>query len=154
MSQFSRSSTRQSSGQSQYKKAGFGGTVPIPPPSIAPSVFVKEVESQEDMTNYLKNYNYVVLDIYADWCGPCKTIAPHIEKLAESYKNNGKIIFLRLNEKKGIDLYRAESLPTFVFIRAGDKLSIHSQSKGEIGRVVGANLNDIKEGVELLIHNT
>lgn len=40
---------------------------------------------------------YLIVDFYADWCGPCKVISPIFEQLATSETKPGKIIFAKVN---------------------------------------------------------
>jgi thioredoxin 1 len=40
---------------------------------------------------------YTIVDFYADWCGPCKTIAPHYNSLAEKETKAGKLQFCKVN---------------------------------------------------------
>jgi thioredoxin len=58
-----------------------------------------------------------IIDFYADWCRPCREVAPILEELAKKY--NGKIIFYKVNVDKERELARAlgiQSIPTFFFI--------------------------------------
>ena len=49
---------------------------------------------EELITN---NYEKTVLYFSAKWCGPCKTIHPHIEEFANSNENNNKILFIKID---------------------------------------------------------
>ena len=58
----------------------------------------------------------VVVDFYAQWCGPCKMIKPHIEKLAEKYKDKVKIVAIDSDENQElVSEYGVRSLPTIMF---------------------------------------
>lgn len=62
----------------------------------------------------------VVVDMYADWCGPCKMMAPVVEELSQSHP---EIKFCKLNvdHAPGIAArYRVMSIPTFLIFRDGD----------------------------------
>ncbi|OWA50732.1 putative Peptide-N(4)-(N-acetyl-beta-glucosaminyl)asparagine amidase [Hypsibius exemplaris] len=61
----------------------------------------------------------IVVDFYADWCGPCKNIAPKFEELSGK---NGDAIFLKVNADDAQEIceeYKVNALPTFVFIKNG-----------------------------------
>ena len=58
----------------------------------------------------------VIIDFYADWCGPCKMVAPLLEELAEEYK--GKIDIYKVDTEKEQDLAAAfgiKSIPSLLF---------------------------------------
>jgi thioredoxin 1 len=63
----------------------------------------------------------VLVDFYADWCGPCKMIAPIIEELTGEY--NGKVKIGKLNVDEEADTarkYRVMSIPTLIFFKNGE----------------------------------
>lgn len=70
----------------------------------------------------LKEWKYsgsmpAILDFYADWCGPCRMLAPHLEELQAKYK--GKLQVYKINTDKQKELAAAfgiSSLPTIVFV--------------------------------------
>ena len=58
-----------------------------------------------------------IVDFYADWCGPCKMVAPVLEDLSEQYKN--ELVIYKVNTEKEIELasvFGIQSIPTFLFI--------------------------------------
>lgn len=62
----------------------------------------------------------VMVDFYADWCGPCKMMAPVVESLAEKYKGQVKIGKLNVDDNMEISAkYRVASIPTFLFFKDG-----------------------------------
>ncbi|MCL1895189.1 MAG: thioredoxin [Clostridiales bacterium] len=72
------------------------------------------------------NYNdvtgsgVVVVDFYADWCGPCKMMAPIFEEAKEAYA--GRAVFAKINvdENKGIAIdNKIMSIPTLLFFKDG-----------------------------------
>lgn len=77
----------------------------------------------------LPSTGYVLVDFFADWCGPCKAISPFFEELKGKYKN---ITFLKTNIDENREFamkYKIESIPAFVLFKDGV----------EINRLVGAN---------------
>ena len=62
----------------------------------------------------------VVVDFYADWCGPCKRVAPIIAQLAK--ENDGKIVFFKLNVDDCPEIaarYSIQSIPVLISFKNG-----------------------------------
>lgn len=58
-----------------------------------------------------------IIDFYADWCGPCKSIAPLLEELSEQYKDD--LIIYKIDTDKEMELsslFGIQSIPTLLFI--------------------------------------
>lgn len=65
---------------------------------------------------------YTVVDFYADWCGPCKTISPVFEQLANAESKPGKIVFCKVNVDQQRDVaqtYGISAMPTFLILKSG-----------------------------------
>ncbi len=63
----------------------------------------------------------VLVDFYADWCGPCKMVAPIVAELAEEYAGVYKIGKLNIdNEPETAEKYRVMSIPTLMIIKNGE----------------------------------
>lgn len=63
-----------------------------------------------------------VIDFYADWCGPCKMVAPILEELAQEYK--GKIDIYKVDteaEQQLAGMFGIQSIPSILFIPLNDK---------------------------------
>ena len=62
----------------------------------------------------------VVIDFWAEWCGPCRAIAPSVDELAEEYE--GKVIIGKYNVDDDADLsaeYSIRNIPTLLFFKEG-----------------------------------
>ena len=62
-----------------------------------------------------------IIDFYADWCGPCKMVAPVLEELSEHYK--GELVIYKVNTENELELsslFGIQSIPTFLFIPVND----------------------------------
>jgi thioredoxin 1 len=66
----------------------------------------------------------VIVDFYADWCGPCRMIAPVFEKLSSDYE--GKMKFVKLNVEEVGEAavkYGVMSIPTLIIFKNGEPVS-------------------------------
>jgi thioredoxin 2 len=89
-----------------------------------------EVESAEQFDALTRDCPLpVFVDFWAEWCGPCKMVAPELEKVAQSA--SGRVLVAKVNTELIPDVaarYRISSIPTMALIRNGQ----------EIGRISGA----------------
>lgn len=68
----------------------------------------------------LKSNLPVLVDFYAEWCGPCKMMAPAIDKLSKEYEGKFKIVKLDIDKnEKNRDEFQIQSIPTLIFFRDG-----------------------------------
>lgn len=83
-------------------------------------------EFKEKIFDYEKNPEWkyqgelpAIIDFYADWCGPCKMVAPILEELAQEYQ--GKLLIYKVNtdvEQELAYVFGIQSIPTLLFIDA------------------------------------
>jgi thioredoxin 1 len=68
----------------------------------------------------------VLVDFTATWCGPCKALAPIVEKLADEFEGKVKVGKLDIDAAKQIAVqYRVRSVPTVMVFRGGQKTAEH-----------------------------
>jgi len=82
----------------------------------------------------------VIIDFFADWCGPCKRIAPEYEKLSEKYTD---VVFLKVDadaSEKLSESFQINALPTFLFLNKGNIVK----------RLEGANVAELVKNLETL----
>ncbi len=71
-------------------------------------------------TNLINDKKPVLVDFYADWCGPCKTMAPFLEEVAVKMKDKVKVIKVDVDKNKTAALkYNVKSIPTLILFRDG-----------------------------------
>ncbi len=81
---------------------------------------VKDITDQNFEEEVLKSKLPVMVDLWAPWCGPCRMIAPVVERLAEKYDNRFKFCRLNVDENQQTAAkYRVMSIPTLMFIKDG-----------------------------------
>ena len=76
--------------------------------------------SDENFLSMIKNYEFMIVDCWAPWCGPCRMLSPIIEELARTY--SGKVVFGKLNtdnNRRVAGQFGIMSIPTLLFFRNG-----------------------------------
>jgi thioredoxin 1 len=96
------------------------------------------VEKTTDATfeaDVLKASGPVVVDFWAEWCGPCRMIAPALEEISNSLNGKVKIVKLNVDENPGVaSKYGIMSIPTLMLFKDGQPVATHvgSLSKGQL----------------------
>ncbi len=82
----------------------------------------------EDTFNHAIKQGVVLVDFYADWCGPCRMMTPVLEKVAKEVKGRATIGKLDIDAAQGIaSQFQVTSIPTLILYKEGK----------EVGRLVG-----------------
>jgi len=103
---------------------------------------VQELENEQHKLNIINNNKLVVVDVYANWCGPCKMVAPKFEELCKKYYKEGVCVLVKQNaENKNCDVKNIKGLPTFQFYIDGNL----------IDTVVGGNIAQVEENIDLFL---
>ena len=85
----------------------------------------------------------VLLDFWAEWCGPCKMIGPLLSELSEEYANKIKIIKLNIDENNNTAIkYAVRSIPTLILFKDSTVQAQHigSASKAQLKEFLDSNL--------------
>ena len=80
------------------------------------------IDSPAQFSGILQSSRIVVADFYADWCGPCKAIAPVYEQLSAQLSRPSQITFTKVNvdeQKRIAQTYSVSAMPTFILFKAG-----------------------------------
>ncbi|KAF3036552.1 hypothetical protein E8E12_004574 [Didymella heteroderae] len=133
--------------------AVFADRSPIPETSGK----VTKAHAPVDVETILKSSKYVVVDFYADWCPPCRAIAPIFSKLADDHAVSGQLAFAKVNVDHVKDVakkYGITAMPTFLFFEDGKPTQVRLEKKkgAEEGveQVRGADVKLLKGVVEVL----
>ena len=85
----------------------------------------------------------VLLDFWAEWCGPCKMIGPLLSELSEEYAETIKIIKLNVDENNNTAIkYAVRSIPTLILFKDSKVQAQHigSASKAQLKEFLDSNL--------------
>lgn len=93
----------------------------------------------ENFNNFIEKYPLSIVDFWAPWCAPCRTMSPRLRRLSKIYK--GKVAFGKLDTQKEQDIakqYGIMGIPHLMFFRYGRKITSVSglKSVGSIKNVI------------------
>ena len=94
-------------------------------------------------TEVLQAKTPVLVDFFADWCGPCKMMGPVVAKIAEEYEGTVKVGKCNVDENMQLaQQYRISSIPAFILFRDGKPAATY------VGAMSASELkNKIEQGI-------
>src|ERR1700761_4703885 len=102
---------------------------------------IVNITSAQHFSQVLQSSRIVVTDFWADWCGPCKAIAPVYEQLSSQLSRANVITFTKVDtdqQKEIAQTYNVSALPTFMIFKQGR----------EAKRIKGADPKQLNEAVK------
>ena len=79
------------------------------------------VNNETFASEVLEQTKLVLVDFWAEWCGPCKQIAPTLEELAEKYSENLSVCKVDVDSNRELALqYNVRSIPSLMIFKNGD----------------------------------
>ncbi len=91
----------------------------------------------------LQSEQAVLVDYWADWCGPCKMIAPVLEEIADEYEGKIKVAKLNIDENSGTPpKYGIRGIPTLMLFKGGnvEATKVGALSKSQLTAFIDSNL--------------
>ena len=82
----------------------------------------------------------VIVDFWAEWCGPCRAVAPVLDRIAEERADELIVVKVNIDEEPGLaQRYGVQSIPTMILFRNGepDKATVGAQPKGALEKSLG-----------------
>ena len=84
------------------------------------------VSDQDFNAIVLKSSEPVVVDFFAEWCGPCKAMAPALEQVAEEMKGKVKVVKVDVDRSPAVtQAYRIQAMPTLMLFKDGKVANQH-----------------------------
>ena len=107
-------------------------------------IIVNVTELNDSNFNDFTGEGISLVDIWAPWCGPCKTLSPIIDKLSSDYKDS-EIKFGKLNADDNSEIVRnlgVRNIPTLLFYRNGEVVerTVGMVSEGQLKEIIDNQL--------------
>lgn len=93
---------------------------------------MKAINSNKEFNDLVKSGKPFVLDFYADWCGPCQSLLPTVEKLSKEFE--GEVVIAKVDVDKQRDLaqkFQVRSIPALFFMQNNQIKSSHKGMTSE-----------------------
>ena len=91
-------------------------------------------------SHVLQSEEPVLVDFWAQWCGPCKMIAPALDELANTYAGRAKVVKVDIDQNRAVAMkYHVRSIPMLLMFKDGQ---VQATQIGAVGKAQLAQLID------------
>jgi len=95
--------------------------------------------NEKNFEQFIKKYPYSIVDFWAPWCAPCKSMAPRLRRLSKIYKK--RVAFAKIDIQKNKDMskkYKISGIPLLIIFKYGKKISSITglKSVGDIKNII------------------
>lgn len=79
------------------------------------------VTDQNFQTEVLESTEPVIVDFWAEWCGPCKMMSPIVDEASDAFKGKVKVVKINIDENPNVPTqYGIRGIPTFIVFKGGE----------------------------------
>ncbi len=114
-------------------------------------MIMKTFEHTDELDIFMNEHSFIIIQVSAAWCKPCKSLSPHLEEYIQKLKCDNSFIFLKCDYdiisefQSFLDTYQVEKIPYFIFLEYGAMRSSYN----------GANMDTIQSHIsDFVIRNT
>jgi len=105
---------------------------------------VKEVSDKSFESDVLKSDRPVLVDFWAQWCAPCRMLAPTVEAVAEKYAESATVVKLNVDDNPEVSQrYGIKGIPTLILFKNGkeEERVVGATSKEAIARMIDKHVS-------------
>lgn len=103
------------------------------------SEFVKDVSDSSFENDVLQSSKPVLVDFWAQWCTPCRMLAPTVEAVAQQFRDTANVVKLNVDDNPSTaQRYGIKGIPTLILFREGKEVErfVGATSKESITRMI------------------
>ena len=107
------------------------------------SEHVKDVSDNSFEADVLKSDRPVLVDFWAQWCAPCRMLAPTVEAVAEKYQGSASVVKLNVDDNPAVSQrYGIKGIPTLILFKNGkeEERVVGATSKEAISRMIDKHI--------------
>src|ERR671926_713562 len=107
------------------------------------SDIVKEVNDSDFESQVLNSDRPVLVDFWAQWCAPCRMLAPTVEAVAQSYEGKATVVKLNVDDNPAVSQrYGIKGIPTLILFKNGkeEERVVGATSKEAISRMIDKHI--------------
>ena len=113
---------------------------------------IKNVNENDFERVVLQSEKPVLVDFWAAWCGPCRTLGPTVEAVADQYAQSVRVVKLNVDENPNIaQRYGIRGIPTLILFQQGEEKEriVGVVDQDEISRNINPHINNVSDNVTM-----
>ncbi len=111
------------------------------------SEFVKDISDGTFEAEVMNSKVPVLVDFWAEWCGPCRAMTPVIESVAQKFADTAKIVKLNVDENPSVtQRFGIKGIPTMIVFKGGKEAErlVGATNEGSVVRIIEEQLSPVR----------